>query len=129
MKYKRILIIGPAGAGKTKLARELSIKLKIPHKEIDDFIFIKKFNIFRDKEERKKLLKKYSKKEKWIIDGVSSSWTKNAFKRAQLIIWLDFPHWLLILRIFKRFFMRRNNPNLKENFIDQFTLFKYNIKY
>ena len=101
-KYNRIWIIGGSGSGKTYLARKISKILKIKNYELDDIIWDKKYTLKRPKALMVKKLKKITKKEKWIIEGVSSSWIESGIKRADLVILLKVHSSKIIWRLFLR---------------------------
>jgi len=44
MKFKKIIIIGDAGRGKSTLASKLSKKLNTPHYSTDDYFYEVKFS-------------------------------------------------------------------------------------
>ena len=66
--YKRILIIGCGGAGKSTLARQLGKKLNLPVVHLDKIWWLPNWQN-RTKEEFDILLKEELTKPCWIIDG------------------------------------------------------------
>ena len=101
--YKRILILGAGGSGKTTIGRKIGRIMNIESKSIDDLRYSKDFRIkFSDKNAKNKL-KSLLKKEKWILDGVYvEDYIFPAFKKADLIIVLKSTRLKLIYRIIKR---------------------------
>jgi len=85
-KVKRILVIGDPGSGKNYLGERLASHFKILFKDMDDFIWKRRFNISRLKPERKKLLSTVVKKDSWLLAGVPASWMQSAVVSAQAII-------------------------------------------
>ncbi len=126
MKNKKIRIIGTSGSGKTFLAKNLSKKLKLPHYDLDDIYWIKKFTKKTSKKLRKEKADKLANKKKWIIEGIFGSWTINSLKKADLVIWLKTSSIKRVIRILKR-----NLKNEKENetIKDAIKLAKYSLKY
>ena len=56
MKPRRILIFGNPGSGKTSLAKKLSFKTGIPWKDLDDFVWMRRFDTSRPRPARKRML-------------------------------------------------------------------------
>ncbi len=121
---KHIYILGTAGSGKSYLANKLSNILKIRSYDLDDIFWEKKYYIKRDEKKREQLLKTLAKKDKWIMEGVFSSWVEPAIKRSDLVIWLDPPFHIIVYRIFIRFF-KRKLKRYRETWRDMFILLKY----
>lgn len=103
MKYKRIYIFGTMGSGKTTLANALSKKLKIKHYDLDDVVWIRKFTRQRDKQKRIQKLKEIVDKKQWIMEGVHNEWNEYAFKKAELVIWLDLNPNYVVRQLLKRY--------------------------
>lgn len=129
VNLKKIYVLGPTGSGKSTLTKKLSKILKITSYDMDDIRFIKKFTKVRSVVQRKKLVNKLLKKEKWIIDARGTDWDRHAMLKADLIIWLLTPFYKRVFRVIKRFIQRRNNSSFEEKFIDIFSLIKYTLKF
>jgi len=125
---KRIYILGPAGGGKSYLAKRISKKLNLPHKDMDDVRFIKKFSKARIKPQRKKLVDAILKTKEWIIDARGTDWDQHAMLKADLIILIKTPFYRRTTNIITRYFKRRNQ-DLDEKFTDLFPLIKYSWSY
>ena len=103
---KRIYILGIYGSGKTYLAKKLSKKLKIKHYELDSIKYKHKFDIERSVSERKFLVKKIANKKTWIIEGTWTTYVLPVFNKADLIIFLNIPKYVLYFRVISRYFRR-----------------------
>ncbi len=102
---KRIVIIGSSSSGKTTLAKELSHKLNIQHKELDSFYWEPNWTeadpkIFRERVDC------FTKQSNWITDGNFSQVQDLVWSRATTIIWLDYPFNIIIRQFFKRSIIR-----------------------
>lgn len=106
-KTQRIYIIGNSASGKTSLAKKLSKALKIKAYDLDDYYWQKKFTKKRKPEQVEKLVKKITKKKTWIIEGVYSSCVTCSLDKADLIIWLDYPRYIITWRLLKRQIKRK----------------------
>ena len=97
----RITIIGTSCSGKTTLAKKLSQKLHIPHIELDVLFWKKNWQI----EERDQFRKKVSRvveQDTWVIDGNLSIVRDIVWARADTIIWLDYPFYVIFLQALAR---------------------------
>jgi len=100
---KKIYIIGTSGSGKSYLAKKLSDKFVIPHFDMDDVFWEKKYTIRRSQEEKKELVSKIiQNNEGWIMEGVFTSFVSEAIQNADEIIWLDLHPWILSYRVMMR---------------------------
>lgn len=89
--YKKFLIVGDAGRGKSTLAKKLSTKLNIKHFELDDIFWLEKYSIIRDKKEQIKLILDILNKEScWVIEGSTRYMVELCFDSADCIINLSF---------------------------------------
>lgn len=120
MKPQKIYILGPEGSGKSTLAKILSKKLKIKHYDLDDVVWIRRYDKKRNYKNWSKKLDSIVKKKKWIIEGIFGGWTESAFKKADLVIMLNLEYHLLIKNLVKRALigkltgLEREKTNIKE---------------
>lgn len=130
--YNRIAIVGGPGTGKTTLSEKLSKKYNIPVIHIDGIHHLPNWKI-RDSIERDNIILSQVAKDKWIIDGTYKSTIKERFKRADLIIWLDYSTPAQLKGVIQRFlsnpYKEKNEiPGCKERLTLEFLkyVFKYN---
>lgn len=115
----RIYIFGPTAVGKTTLAHKLSIQYAIPHIELDQLMFrvVNKKRIRQKDSKIKNELRKYKKKQDWIIEGVYLF--DEYFEKADKIIYLKAPLFVLLFRQWRRYFKDKSERKIfgfKNNF-------------
>lgn len=120
-EYKKILILGDAGRGKTTFAEKLSKKTGIQHYSTDDFFWKVKFSEANDKEKSVQEISKVYSQNQWIVDGTTRRLIVEGLEKADVIYFLKFnnilyQYYFLILRSLKR---------KNEKFIDLWRLLKH----
>jgi len=104
---KRIAIIGVPGSGKSTLALKIKRLLNIPIYHLDTLSFVKGKK--QDPNEVLAIQRKLVELDSWIIEGCSFKTLDLRFKRAQIVVYLDFPRLLCLWRAFKRGFFYNQN--------------------
>jgi len=102
MSYDRIVIIGKPGAGKTTLARQLVTSFQLKHVELDAIHWQPNWGIPDKADFRRWVSDALPANERWVTDGNYSVTRDIVWGRADLAIWLDFPLWLTLWRLFWR---------------------------
>ena len=103
---ERILIIGCCGAGKSTLAKKLAERLDLPvvhlvaPKERDGWKSV-------PTEEFDALLAKELEKPRWIIDGNYNRTLLTRLRRADTVIFLDYPRIVSLAGVVKRYLKNR----------------------
>ncbi len=104
-RMTRIVLLGPAGSGKTTLARKLGERAKLPVICLDD--------IWRPEWTKddvtgfRALIVTSHAGERWVSDGNFAAATFDIrLPRATLIVWLERPRWLCALRAMGRVFRK-----------------------
>ena len=77
------------GTGKTTLSNNLSNLFNIPVIHLDGFQHLPNWET-RNSSERDQLILSSIKADTWITDGTYHDTLKERFKKADLIIWLDY---------------------------------------
>ena len=98
LDLSRILIYGVTGSGKTTLATQLSQKLGLPFRSVDDLAWEPGWKM-KSEEEQRKLFTELCSQETWILDSAYGIWLDVAESRATAIIALDYPRWFSLGRL------------------------------
>lgn len=101
----RIMIFGRPGSGKSTLASALSKKLKIPVHHLDKHYFTANW-VLRDYNEFLAIQQNFVNQDSWIIEGCSLQSIEMRYERANVCIYLQYPRWLCLYRLFKRNFFK-----------------------
>lgn len=119
--FKKVLITGNAGAGKTTLSKKLSKALSIEAYSLDKIVWKPRW-CQTDPIEKAHRIAEITSLNEWIIDGVS----KDALVKADTIIFLDFPRHVLFWRVFKRNirYLFKSRPELPEDCFEICIVFK-----
>lgn len=99
----KITIIGGSGTGKTTLATNLSLDLKLPVYHLDAFNYYPNWQE-RNKGERDKLILEKIKEDKWVIDGTYTSTLEERLNMSDLVIYLDYSTFAQIKGVLSRYF-------------------------
>lgn len=97
----KIAIIGCSGAGKSTLAVQLGKLLSLPVFHLDAELW-KPGWVMSSSVEEQTILKRLLEEKAWIIDGNYGATMPPRLETADTIILLDFPRWLCLWRVFKR---------------------------
>lgn len=90
--YKRILILGNSGSGKTWLGQQLSETLGLTLYHMDDIRWRKGvYEVKRSAEEIDIDLKHLLSQEKWVFEGVFGQMAECVVEKVGLFIWLALP--------------------------------------
>lgn len=97
----RILIYGVTGSGKTSLAERLSAATGLPWHSVDDLTWEPGWIPVADAEQRRRI-DAICSGERWVLDTAYGKWLDIPLSRAELIVALDFPRWISLLRLIRR---------------------------
>lgn len=119
----RVLIIGPCGAGKSTLARQLGERLGLPVFHMDQLNWQAGW-IERSKAELLERLEPVLQQPRWLIDGTYGGTLVPRLERADTVIYLDFPIRLCVTRLLRRIWTwrGRSRPDMPEGCPERFDL-------
>lgn len=106
MSINRIAIIGISASGKSVFTRELASKIGLPLVHMDQLFWKGNWQEIPEAEYLKKH-QEVIQQEKWIIEGYIEENMADRLKRADLILYLDYPGWLCALRLIWRWLKHR----------------------
>ena len=97
----RVVVVGTSCAGKTTLARQLSLALGAPHIELDAIHWQPNWEA-RSAEEFRQLVGDAVAGERWVVDGNYSVSRDIVWSRATAIVWLNYPFRVVLWRALYR---------------------------
>jgi adenylate kinase family enzyme len=120
---QRVLIIGPCGAGKSTLARQLGKRLALPVFHMDKLNWQSGW-IESSKAEIRARLRTIIAGEQWLIDGNYGGTLAERLARADAVIYLDYPIRLCVTRLLRRIwrYRGRSRPDMPEGCPERFDL-------
>jgi len=97
----RFVVIGVSGCGKTKLARQISARVGIPHVELDSLFWEANWQpaartVFRAR------VQNATAGEAWVVDGNYSQSRDIVWSRASHLVWLDYSLPRIMWRVVSR---------------------------
>jgi adenylate kinase family enzyme len=101
-KYKRILVLGGGGSGKSTLANRIGEYTGYPVYHLDALLHDSNWRLF-NKEKWEEIFKVFLSKDSGVVDGNFSHNIDSRLEWADLIIFINIPTYLQILRMIKRY--------------------------
>lgn len=105
----KITIMGFSGSGKSTLARELGQELSLPVLHFDAIHFLPGW-VETSREEKREKVRAFLEMHPsgWVIDGnYLQICPEMRFPVSDVILFLDFPRWLCLLRVLRRWSKNR----------------------
>ena len=103
--YKRIVVIGVTGCGKSVLAEKLALKLGLNFIELDALNW-KPGWVESGAEEFRQKVEAATRAPAWALAGNYNNTRDLIWPRAEVVIWLDYPFLLVFGRLVKRTLQR-----------------------
>ncbi len=102
---RRIVVVGTSASGKTTMARRLSRALHISHVVLDGLHWDANWTEVPDEVFRERTVQAL-RGDAWSVDGNYSKVRDIVWSRAETIVWLDLPLWVMLWRLTLRTFRR-----------------------
>lgn len=103
--FKRVMIFGRPGSGKSTFAKELHNKTGIDLYHLDRYFYLENW-VERNTQEFLLIQQNLVNQDCWIIDGNSVKSLGMRYARADIALYFNYPKWLCLYRIFKRRFFK-----------------------
>ena len=97
----RIWVRGVSCSGKTRVSRMLSRRLGLKHIELDEYHWLPGWKE-RGSDEFAALVMQETHSDNWVMDGNYDKLSKYLTCNPDLMIWLNYPLWIVIWRCIKR---------------------------
>lgn len=120
---RKVLVIGPGGAGKSTFSNQLGELLNIEVLHLDKFFWRPGWSEM-PKPEWLKTVEALLKRDAWIMDGNYSGTLAIRFQACDTVIFLDMPRTLCLRRMLKRLIMYRqkSRPDMAEGCRERLSL-------
>ncbi|KFZ24832.1 hypothetical protein V502_00690 [Pseudogymnoascus sp. VKM F-4520 (FW-2644)] len=102
MTLERIVIVGKSGAGKSTLAAQLASRLSLHNVELDAINWQANWVALPSDEMRERVSESIRDTDNWVLDGNYKAVRDIVWVQADTLIWLDYPLWLALWRVFWR---------------------------
>jgi adenylate kinase family enzyme len=112
---RKVLVIGPGGAGKSTLASQLGKLLEVEVLHLDKFYWQPGW-VETEKAEWLSTVNALLSRDAWVMDGNYSGTLAARFEACDTVIFLDTPRVLCLWRVLKRALMyrKRSRPDMAE---------------
>lgn len=97
----RISVVGTTGSGKTTLARRIAQHRQIPHIELDALHWDANWTAAPDQVFGERVTQALQG-DAWVVDGNYSRVRDIVWSRADTVVFLDYPFWLVMRRLMRR---------------------------
>jgi adenylate kinase family enzyme len=98
----RVLFYGVTGSGKSSAARAYAHRTGLPEFSADDDVGWLPGWRQPSTAEQRELAAQIAGQDQWVLDSAYGVWRDLVVPRAELIVGLDYPRWLSLLRLVRR---------------------------
>jgi adenylate kinase family enzyme len=131
---RRILVVGSTGAGKSTVAARLSAHYGLPNVHLDALHWGPNWTI---RAEFQQEVTEWIARDEWVMEGGYRFAVERAWRRADLVVWLDLPFsrvlWQLLARTVRRRMRNEelfggNRESLRTHFLSKNSLILWLMK-
>lgn len=98
---QKVIIIGTTGSGKSTLAAQVAARLGLPHIPTDPLYWGENWRRVPPAEVHRQVIA-LTAQPQWVLDGNLDDVHKTVWARADTIVWLDYPRWVVWSRLVRR---------------------------
>src|SRR6478735_10973234 len=98
---RRIVLVGVTGSGKSTLAPRIAARIGAPSVSIDDLYWMPGW-VKVPAAERVPRYADIAAGERWVVDGLPKAGRPVLLPRADVVVALDYPRWLSLVRLLRR---------------------------
>jgi adenylate kinase family enzyme len=109
--YQRIVVVGATSSGKSTLAERLAQKLNLNYIELDA-LYWKAGWVGSSEDEFREKVKAATENTGWVVAGNYGVSRDIVWPRAEAVIWLDYPFFLILGRLLRRIWIRWRTKEL-----------------
>lgn len=102
---RRILVYGVTGSGKSTIAAQLSVATGITWHAVDDLTWRPGWVEVPEDEQRRRI-EAICAEPTWILDTAYGAWVDVPLRHAPVVVALDYPRWVSLVRLLRRTFGR-----------------------
>ena len=102
----RIMVVGTSGSGKSTLGKKLSKALGLHNIELDALFWEANWKQTGLPDFRRKIVEELKGKNGFIINGNYSKTKDLTWGKCDVLLWLDYPRWLVMWLVVKRTIFR-----------------------
>jgi adenylate kinase family enzyme len=95
---RRVSVVGTSGSGKSTISEQIARVLDCPRLELDA-IFHQPDWAPLDRAEFQRRVAEVASGDSWVIDGNYSAVRPIVWARADTVVWLDLPRWMVMRRV------------------------------
>ncbi|HEV7213836.1 MAG TPA: hypothetical protein VGP33_01830, partial [Chloroflexota bacterium] len=134
--FRRIVVVGTTGSGKTTLAGQIAARFGAPHIELDALHWEPNWALPRVEAFRERVATALTGRA-WVADGNYGAVRDIVWGRADTIIWLNYPLWVNLWRLLRRSLWRSlfqpelwngNRERFRTQFLSSDSLFLWAVK-
>jgi adenylate kinase family enzyme len=99
---RRISVVGNSGSGKSTIGAALAEQLGVPYVELDAIVHYRPNWEDMPAEDFRDRVAEVVAGDGWVVDGNYSVVRDLVWARADTVVWLDLPRWLVMERVITR---------------------------